>query len=150
MDVHHGELAQDRGRDDAPEGHDDGHLGVDPDEIVHVLADRDAEVERCLLYRVRCCMCTTPATAIRPGDAQHDVVPRLDQGAQRRHRHLRGAEVGEPGHPITVGQAESRWWRSKGGGKREGYCEKRLERPSGSDGAKSSVRLRRIFKASLR
>ncbi len=69
MDVHHGKLVQHRGRNDAAERHDDGELSVDPDQIVHVLADRDAELERRLLYGVRRLRCTASASAIRSGDA---------------------------------------------------------------------------------
>ena len=46
--------------------------------------------------------------AVGPGDAECDVVAGVDQCAQRRHRHVRGAEVRQAGHPLTVGQRRVR------------------------------------------
>ncbi len=98
----------------------------------------------------------SPPPAVGPGHAERDVVPRRDEGAQRRHGHLRRAEIREAGHPVTVGQAAAPRLRppslspAPSVPRRATSAREEVGQPVGIRRARSSVRLRRILSASLR
>ena len=92
------------GRDDAAVGHHDRELDAGARQVVHVVGDGEPELGGGHLDGAGRLRLAAAAAAVGARHAECDVVTRGDQRAQRRHRHVRGAEVRQAGHPFTVGQ----------------------------------------------
>ena len=99
--VDHGERGEHVGLDDAPERHHDAEVGAGAQDVVDVVADRQAQLEGRGLHRAGAQV--TPATAALVG-ARHDqreVEACGHERAEGRHRRVRSAEedeaLGDPG-----------------------------------------------------
>ena len=115
VQVHHRDLPEQPRRDDAAVRHHDRELDAGGRQVVHVVGDGQPSSVAASLTGLGVASCPGRGGG-RAGDAECDVVAGVDQGAQRRHSHVGGAEVRQPGHPFTVGQrVATTWWDGRPG-----------------------------------
>ena len=82
VQVDHRDTFEQRDRNDAPVRHDDGQLDPGFGHILHGVRNREAELEGGGLHRARCDRAPPAPPPVRPGHAQCDVMPGVDQRPQ--------------------------------------------------------------------
>ncbi len=96
VEVDHRHLGEHVGLDDLPEGDHDRQVDLGGEHVVDLVRHRDGELHRRRLDRAGRQRGAPAAALVDPRHHQRDLEAGVDECTQRRDRHLRGAEEGQP------------------------------------------------------